>query len=360
TQATEGGTAKNVTIETDELTVENGARIAVSGVPLTEQGFPETEVDENGEVDESNLGEAGKLTIKADDSLTLDNGQLVAATGKNPTNNEEAATIEINVPGVIILDNNSLILADATGDDVDGGNITIEGGVLVALPLNNNDKGSDIFANAQDGDGGNINITLQGLFNLNVLGDTSAFIDSSGKIDPSLAFQNNNSEIAALSLSGGEAGTVTRDITNSAQDPEILPTSLVDPSALIVANCPRSGKVAVDELGEFIVTGRGGLPPSPLDPINQQSVLVDWVTLDTEEETIEEATSTPTPDLSYLPMRGKRRAANTPTPARPKKKIVEAQGWIVGEDGTIILTAEPNNGTPKSNWYSPRSCGSKG
>ncbi|NEO34885.1 MAG: filamentous hemagglutinin N-terminal domain-containing protein [Moorea sp. SIOASIH] len=358
-QATEGGTAKNVTIETDELTVEKGARIAVSGVPLTEQGFPETEADENGEVDESNLGEAGKLTIEADDSLTLDNGQLVAATGKNPTNNEEAATIDINVPGVIILDNNSLILADATGDGVKGGNITIEGGVLVALPLNNDDKGSDIFANAQDGDGGNIKITLQGLFNMNVLEDTSAFIDPSGNIDPSLAFQNNNSEIAALSLSGGQSGTVTRDITNSAQDPELLPTSIVDPSALIVANCPRSGKVAVDELGEFIITGRGGLPPSPLDPINQQSVLVDWVTLDTEEENIEEATSTPTPDVSYLPMRGKRRTVETPTPPRPKK-IVEAQGWTVGEDGTIILTAEPNNVTPKSNWYSPRSCGSQG
>ncbi|NEO95383.1 MAG: S-layer family protein, partial [Moorea sp. SIO3G5] len=358
-QATEGGTARNVTIETDELTVEKGARIAVSGVPLTEQGFPETEADENGDTDESNLGEAGKLTIKADDSLTLDNGKLVAATGKNPTNNEEAATIDINVPGVIILDNNSLILADATGDGVKGGNITIEGGVLVALPLNNDDKGSDIFANAQDGDGGNIRITLQGLFNMNVLGDTSAFIDPSGKIDPSLAFQNNNSEIAALSFSGGQSGTVTRDITNSAQDPELLPTAIVDPSALIVANCPSSGKVAVDELGEFIVTGRGGLPPSPLDPINQQSVLVDWVTLDTEEENIEEATSTPTPDVSYLPMRGKRRTVETPTPARPKK-IVEAQGWTVGEDGTIILTAEPNNVTPKSNWYNPRSCGSKG
>ena len=352
TQATEGGTARNVTIETDELTVEKGARIAVSGVPLTEQGFSETDVDEE------KLGEAGKLTIDAE-SLTLDNGQLVAATGKSPTNNEDAATIDIDVPGVIILDNNSLILADATGDDVDGGNITIEGGVLVALPLNNNDKGSDIFANAQFGDGGKINITLQGLFNMNVLEDTSAFIGSDGKIDPSLAFQNNSSEIAALSFSGGQTGTVTRDITNSAQDPEILPTAIVDPSALIVANCPRSGKVAVDELGEFIVTGRGGLPPSPLDPITQRSVLADWVTLDTEEETIEEAKSTPTPDVSYLPMRGKRRAANTPTPAR-RKKIVEAQGWTVGEDGTIILTAEPNTGTPKSNWYNPRSCGSKG
>ncbi|NEO94661.1 MAG: S-layer family protein, partial [Moorea sp. SIO3G5] len=353
--STETGIAGNVTLETDKLTVENGARIAVSGVELTETGFPKIKQDDSQEVVVG--GVAGTLTIKAE-SLTLDNGQLVAATGKQ-TNNQEAATIEINVPGVIILDNNSLILASATGDGVDGGNIDISGGVLVALPLTNDDKGSDIFANAQQGDGGKINITLQGLFNMKVLEDTSAFIGSDGNIIESIAFENNDSEIAALSLSSGESGTVTRDITGSAQDPENLPTSLVDPSALIVANCASSGKAAVDELGEFIITGRGGLPPSPLDPMNSQSVWVDLRILDPQQENIEEATSTPTPEVSYLPMRGKRRTANTPTPARPKK-IVEAQGWNVKEDGTIILTAEPNNVTPKSNWYIPRSCGSKG
>ncbi|NEP36147.1 filamentous hemagglutinin N-terminal domain-containing protein, partial [Moorena sp. SIO3B2] len=193
--ATRGSNAGDLTVETDNLTVEDGARISVSAVPLDQDGFPETGLPE------SDRGVAGKLTIETD-SLTLDNGQLVAATGKNPTNNEEAATIDIDVPGVIILDNNSLILADATGDDVDGGNITIEGGVLVALPLNNQDKGSDIFANAQDGDGGNINITLQGLFNMNVIEDRSAFIGPDGNPDRSLVFGNNSSEIAALSLTG--------------------------------------------------------------------------------------------------------------------------------------------------------------
>ncbi|OLT58503.1 filamentous hemagglutinin N-terminal domain-containing protein [Moorena bouillonii] len=352
-QATKGGTAQDVTIKTDELTVKDGARIAVSGVPLTDSGFPDSDVKQ------SKRGEAGKLEIKAE-SLTLDNGQLIAATGKNTTNNEATGTIEIKVPGVIILDNNSLILASAIGD-ANGGKIEISGGVLVALPLTNDDKGSDIFANAEKGQGGDIKITLQGLFNLNVIEDRSAFLDSSENIDRSLVFNNNISEIAALGLlQGATDGSINLEGINPLNDPEILPTSLVDPSALILANCPRSGKVAVDELGEFIVTGRGGLPPSPLDPITQRSVLVDWITLDTEEENIEEATSTPTPDVSYLPMRGKRRVANTPTPARPKKKIVEAQGWTVGEDGTIILTAEPNTGTPKSNWYNPRSCGSKG
>ncbi|NEP27282.1 S-layer family protein, partial [Moorena sp. SIO3I6] len=346
--ATRGSDAGDLTIKTKNLTVEDGGRISVSAVRLNQDGFPDPEVDPNGEVDQSKLGEAGKLTIEAD-SLTLDNGQLVAATGKSTdpqTDNQEAANIDINVSGLTTLDNNSLILADATGDGVTGGNITIDGGLLILFP-SDGETGNDIFANAEGGQGGNITITLQGLFgNFRLQEGPTRFND-----------------ISAISFTGGSSfdGSVQIDAAvNPTQDPEILPTSIVDPSALIVANCPRSGKVAVDELGEFIVTGRGGLPPSPLDPINQRSVLVDWITLDTEEENIEETTSTPTPEVSYLPMRGKRRAASTPTPARPKKKIVEAQGWTVGEDGTIILTAEPNTGTPKSNWYNPRSCGSKG
>ncbi|NEO11652.1 MULTISPECIES: filamentous hemagglutinin N-terminal domain-containing protein [unclassified Moorena] len=346
--ATRGSDAGGLTIKTKNLTVEDGGRISVSAVRLNQDGFPDPELDENGEVDQSKLGEAGKLTIEAD-SLTLDNGQLVAATGKSTdpqTDNQEAANIDINVSGLTTLDNNSLILADATGDGVTGGNITIDGGLLILFP-SDGETGNDIFANAEEGQGGKIEIKLQGLFgNFRLQEGQTRFND-----------------ISAISFTGGSSfdGSVQIDAAvNPTQDPEILPTSLVDPSVLIVANCPRSGKVAVDELGEFIVTGRGGLPPSPLDPITQRSVLVDWITLDTEEENIEETTSTPTPDVSYLPMRGKRRVASTPTPARPKKKIVEAQGWTVGEDGTIILTAEPNNGTPKSNWYSPRSCGSKG
>ncbi|AOW99889.1 hypothetical protein BJP34_10880 [Moorena producens PAL-8-15-08-1] len=343
--ATRGSDAGDLTIKTKNLTVEDGGRISVSAVPLDQDGFPERNVPQ------SERGVAGTLEIKAE-SLTLDNGKLIAATGKSTdpqTNSEDAANIDINVSGLTTLDNNSLILADATGNDVKGGNITIEGGLLILFP-SDGETGNDIFANAEEGQGGEISITLQGLFgNFRLQEGPTRFNDISA-----INLQGNSSLDGLLQIDAA---------VNPTQDPEILPTSLVDPSALIVANCPRSGKVAVDELGEFIVTGRGGLPPSPLDPITQRSVLVDWVTLDTEEdeeETIKEAKSTPTPDVSYLPMRGKRRTASTPTPARPKKKIVEAQGWTVGEDGTIILTAEPNNGTPKSNWYSPRSCGSKG
>ncbi|NEQ85006.1 MAG: hypothetical protein F6K26_34185, partial [Moorea sp. SIO2I5] len=35
-----------------------------------------------------------------------------------------------------------------------------------------------------------------------------------------------------------------------------------------------------------------------------------------------------------------------PQPPQEKKVIIEAQGWVIAKDGTIILTAQPFRGTP--------------
>ncbi|NEO81901.1 hypothetical protein, partial [Moorena sp. SIO4G3] len=153
------------------------------------------------------------------------------------------------------------------------------------------EKINDIFANTETAKDGNIAITLQGLLiNFRLQEGRTPFNDISA-----ISFTGNSSLSGLLEING---------TLNSNQDPGNLPISIVNPSQLIVANCPRSGKVAL-----------------------------------TEPNRIEKVTSTPTSEVSYLPMRGKRPTANTPTPVRPKK-IVEAQGWTVGEDGTIILTAE--------------------
>ncbi|NET85973.1 MAG: hypothetical protein F6J94_30025 [Moorea sp. SIO1F2] len=39
-------------------------------------------------------------------------------------------------------------------------------------------------------------------------------------------------------------------------------------------------------------------------------------------------------------------ATRTVRPRQDKKVIIEAQGWVIAKDGTIILTAQPFNGTP--------------
>ncbi|NEP52161.1 MAG: S-layer family protein [Moorea sp. SIO3C2] len=109
-----------------------------------------------------------------------------------------------------------------------------------------------------------------------------------------------------------------------------LPTTVVDPSTLIAASCADNVKVGSNNStgDEFIITGRGGLPPSPLEPITSHTVIADWVTLDNS------ATEN---YQSKLTAASREESARK----RPRRRIVEAQGWLIGPDGTVILTAFP-------------------
>lgn len=57
-----------------------------------------------------------------------------------------------------------------------------------------------------------------------------------------------------------------------------LPVNLVDASQQIAQGCtPRRG-----QSNSFVVTGRGGMPLSPSEPLRQRAVITQWVTLDEE------------------------------------------------------------------------------
>ncbi|NEO96978.1 MAG: S-layer family protein, partial [Moorea sp. SIO3G5] len=91
--------------------------------------------------------------------------------------------------------------------------------------------------------------------------------------------------------------------------------------------------------------GRGGLPPSPLEPIISRTVIADWVTLDNS------ATQ------NYQSQRHSPAAREESARKRPRRRIVEAQGWLIGPDGTVILTAFPT--TPEAwanSWRKSPSC----
>jgi len=77
----------------------------------------------------------------------------------------------------------------------------------------------------------------------------------------------------------------------------------------------------------LIVTGRGGQPPTPEEIVN--SAVWDDLRPPSSSEAGSVAVST------------------DPTPER----IVEAQGWVVGPNGKIVLTAEPFG----ANWASVES-----
>ncbi len=290
--ATAGGTAGNLTLETGQLSVQDGAQVTVS----------------------SPRGQAGNLSITTN-SLFLNRGEITAETAKSGL--EGGANINLKVSDVWLMRNESLISATAYGT-ANGGNINIDTQFLVALPPEG-PNGSDIIANASRGNGGRINITTQGLFGI--------------EFRPELTPENDITASSDFGIDGEVA--INQPEVDPRQGLTQLPTDVVDATGLIDNRCTPAG---ADRKSSFVVTGRGGLPPSPTDPLTGEAVITNWVTLDSEEENTNNANH----------------EAN-PTNSTPKQ-LVEAQGWVYGSDGQVILVAEAPIATPQSPWQTSPSC----
>ncbi|KAM3095090.1 filamentous hemagglutinin N-terminal domain-containing protein [Phormidesmis sp. 146-35] len=206
----QGGTIR---INTGELLVQNGARITVNS-----QG----------------TGIAGDLEATAQTIRILNRSRLTAET-----RNTAGGNIRLNVSELLLLRNNSLIsttagTAQAGGD---GGNIRINAPFIVSALTEDN----DIRANAFLGRGGNINISTQGIFGIQFAPQSTP-----------------RSDITASSQFGvnGIVEITTLD-TDPSRGTIELPSGLVDSSRSIVQGCPA------DRGNSFVVTGQGGLPPTP-------------------------------------------------------------------------------------------------
>ncbi len=292
-RAIAGSTAGNLTVETRQMSVRDGAEVTVS----------------------SPSGQAGNLTITAD-SLRLNQGKLTAVTGTSGA--EGGANITLQGLDLLRMDNESLISASAL-EDANGGNVTIDSTFIVATPPKG-PEGSDITANAIRGNGGRVNITTQGLFGI--------------EFRPQRTPKN---DITVSSTYGvaGEVAINSPDVDPSRGLAE-LPTDVVDASEQIDRRCTPAGRTA--QGNSFTITGRGGLPPSPNDVLQGESVIVNWVTLDPQTDN---RSSNDTPAATTAPQ--------TPT-------LTEAQGWMYGSNGEVILTAEAPNVTPQSPIVMPTTC----
>jgi large exoprotein involved in heme utilization and adhesion len=238
-EATNGGTAGNLTVNTGEFLIRDGSEVSVS----------------------SPQGEAGNLNVTAS-SLRLNQGSITAKAGQG----EGGANINLDVSGFLRLDNESLISALATGNAT-GGNININAQYVIAsFPTGS--EGSDIVADAELGNGGRITINALGIFGL--------------EFRPA---QTPLNDITASSQ-GGAAGTV--QITTLGIDPSrglaALPLNFIDVSGLVGGQCSASG--ADGELSQFTIIGRGGLPLNPTDPLAPEAEASDWVTFDPESDRI--------------------------------------------------------------------------
>lgn len=187
----------------------------------------------------------------------------------------------------------------------DGGNITINTpeGFIVAVPREN----SDITANAFTGRGGRVQINAQSIFG----------IQPRSQLTP-------QSDITASS-EFGISGTL--EINTPDLDPSrgLVPLTIdvVDVARLVDDNiCVRTAK------SSFTYIGRGGLPPSPNNTFNSDSVWEDW-------------------RLTAVPRgRGGEKPQNPNFVNTPVVEILEAQGWVVDANGDVILVANVPAVTP--------------
>jgi large exoprotein involved in heme utilization and adhesion len=225
-EATKGGMAGNLTIETGQMSVRDGAQVTVS----------------------SPQGQAGNLIITAN-SLFLNRGTLSAETAE--TSGQSGANITLKGLDQLRMENESLISARAL-NTANGGNITIDTTFLIALP-SVGANGSDIIATAVQGRGGEIKIAGAGIFGL-----------AERRAIPG----NRTNDIDASSEFGAAGDIQLNTLVNPSQGLSQLPNALVDPTRQIAQECAARG----EDKNKFTITGRGGLPQSPNEVLTPDMV----------------------------------------------------------------------------------------
>ncbi len=355
------GNGDNLRIETPRLILRDGAQISVGtfgagdggnleilateaivlsgSVPATEGGFFFT--DESGILFPTGIFAASTETGNAG-TMRLETGQLIlgdrAIISASSESTGVAGNMEIVARQIVV--NNAAIAAETIqGDQANifiesrdirlrneggittnasgsgtGGNIAIATDTLVAV------ENSDITANSSASFGGRVAIAAQG-----ILGT-----EFRTELTP-------QSDITATSELGAEfSGSVTINT------PDVNPsTGLVQlPEMLVQARDNYFVGCALSDENSFTLSGRGGLPTDPTQPLQAQPI---WHDLRNFSQELEGETDTLAPSRS-----------RTPSPENPSSRLKEATGWRQNAQGTIeLITAIPEGSISVSGLRSP-------
>ena len=281
--------AGNITIITDKLIVSDAAEV---------------------NVDSQGSGDAGNLEITAS-SIRLDNGGKLTAVSSG----EGGGNISLQNLDLLLLRSNSEIATDATAGSGDGGNININTNLLIGL------ENSDITATAIEGRGGNIQINTQGIFGIEPRSDRTPL-----------------SDITASSRLGVDGVVrINRPDVDPSNEIAILPAEIIDVSGLIAQGCSAGGEAIARDLSEFIITGRGGLPPTPTEALRGDTALVDL-------------------GESSISSINRAEPATVASNATATAPLIEAQGWITSSQGKVVLTAQTPGVISNVPWLRSASC----
>ncbi|MEC4814958.1 MAG: hypothetical protein SAK29_17010 [Scytonema sp. PMC 1069.18] len=301
----------------------NGGTISINAnsVAVTEGAQVNTSVENRN----NGTNKAGDLTINARFIDLSNQGRLTATTESG-----DGGNIILNVKDVLLLRNNSSISATAgiTGSGGNGGNITINAprGFIVTIPNQN----SDITANAFNGQGGNINIKVAGTFGIAPLSRQELESLRPDDLDPGQLITNDITAISRENPSLSGRVSINNPDIDPSQGLVNLPTVLTDTSVLIDRGCATANS----EGSEFIVTGRGGLPPHPYEFISNDVVWSDnrITTLPSSNEEVRKFGDSRNAVVSLQ---------KPVTPSIPKTydgvPIIPATGWVFNGKGEVTL-----------------------
>ena len=325
-QSRGGGDAGNLEIDTKRLIVEDGAFISSSASkfnPFTEieitnfssragdltiRATELVEVKGTSGTFSSNINSisegtanAGKLSIETENLIVQDGAFISSST----FGDGDGGNIFLSINNNLSLRNNSRISAQAT-NNADGGNVTINTKFIIASPQQNN----DIIAIAEEGIGGNINITAEGIFGLEERSSTPA---------------NNTNDIDASSEFGLD-GTVTINAPDVGSLQETIEAPIIVELQTLGMNACAGGGTGTSN---FNITGKGSVPPQLIAPLSSETIFI-------EEKSIP------------ISMRKQEKIKPLVT---TKGEIYPARGIVFLDNGDIVLTAYPTSNiqrTPSS------------
>ncbi|NET72898.1 MAG: hypothetical protein F6K62_18785, partial [Sphaerospermopsis sp. SIO1G2] len=280
------GTAGDIKINTNDLQISNQGTITVEAL---------------------GAGIAGNLQIVAD-SIFLDSFSIISGnTSSNFTEtNQEQANLDLRASS-LIMRQDSQITTNASGNNVIGGNITINVDILAAL------KNSDITANSTNFRGGNVMITSQGIVG-------TEFRDQ----------LTDESDITATGVSPELSGNVqinqlSTDVTQGLFN---LSSGVIDTDNQLDQGCSNGGDFANGE-NKLTIIGRGGLPDGANDLLTATNPLVDLVEVETMGENNKDELVETHLQSSQI-------------------QVIEAQGWLINETGKVKLVANQENTSSNS------------
>ncbi len=317
------GNAGNVTINARDRISFNGASIfssvesqAVGNDHNTSTTTGSLSLTDGVQMNANNQvqGTAGDIQIRSR-SIQLDNQASILAR----TTSGNGGNITLNSQNFLLLRRNSQIstTAGTAGAGGNGGNITINTPFIVAVKNEN----SDITANAFSGSGGIVSINATDLFNIAPLSRQDLERLRPNDLDPTKLPTNDITAISQINPSLSGQVTINSLDIDPSRGLITLPTVVEATPKLASSSCAAFNET--NGGSQFTITGRGGLPPSPDEPLTSDVVWSD--------------TRLPTTTTQHQ---------HKTHAAKPKPKpiaIVPATGWVFNGNGEVTLISSTHN-----------------